>query len=165
MWVESLESEEESFEFSFEYVDEVDFDVWRKQAAEVGRSRRHLKEISKLQLRSATIDEPLSERAMQVWENDCCSWQKMVGTITSQAQYILDSKGIDMPEGLVFQGNVYRIVGGDDRLLIQASDRGEIFRLEEGLVTSNLKPEDADRFSAHITFLESRTAVPVAMER
>ena len=162
---EDLESEDESFEFSFEYVEEVDFDVWRKQAAEVGRSRRHLKEIGKLQLRSATIDEPLSERAMQVWENDCCSWQKMVGTITSQAQYILDFKGVDMPEGLVFQGNVYRIVGGDDRLTIQASDRGEIFRLENGLVTSNLKPEDADRFSAHITFLASRMAVPVALER
>ena len=83
----------------------------------------------------------------------------------AQAQYILDSKGVDMPEGLVFQGNVYRIVGRDDRLTIQASGRGEIFRLEEGLVTSNLKPEDADRFSAHITFLESRTAIPVDMER
>ena len=102
---------------------------------------------------------------MQVLENDRSSWQAMVGTITVQAQFILNSKGVDMPEGLVFQGNVYRIVGGDDRLCIQASDRGEIFRLENGLVTSNLKPEDADRFSAHITFLESRMAVPVAMER
>ena len=163
---QNLEIETETFEFTYEYVEEIttkDFDNWRKQAAEIGRSRRHLKEISKLQARSET--EPLSERAIQVRDDDHNSWQQMVGTIANQAQHILESKGITMSEGTVFQGNIYRIVGKDDQILIQASDRGEIFRLEQGNVTSNLKPEDADRFSAHIKFLEAREVLPMAMER
>ncbi len=161
-----IENENETFEFTYEYVEEItteDFDVWRKQAAEIGRSRRHLKEITKLQARSET--EPLSERAIQVRDDDRNSWQQMVGTIANQAQHILESKGITMPEGTVFQGNIYRIVGKDDQILIQAADRGEIFRLEQGNVTSNLKPEDANRFSAHIKFLEARAVMPIAMER
>lgn len=161
-----IENENETFEFIYEYVEEItteDFDNWRKQSAEIGRSRRHLKEISKLQARSET--EPLSERAIQVRDDDHNSWQQMVGTIANQAQHILESKGITMPEGTVFQGNIYRIVGNDDQILIHASDRGEIFRLEQGNVTSNLKPEDADRFSAHIKFLEARAVIPMAMER
>ena len=161
-----IEHENETFEFTYEYVEEItteDFDVWRKQAAEIGRSRRHLKEITKLQARSET--EPLSERTIQVRDDDRNSWQQMVGTIANQAQHILESKGITMPEGTVFQGNIYRIVGKDDQILIQAADRGEIFRLEQGNVTSNLKPEDANRFSAHIKFLEARAVMPMAMER
>jgi hypothetical protein len=160
------ENETEAFEFTYEYVEEItteDFDVWRKQAAEIGRSRRHLKEITKLQARSKT--EPLSERAIQVRDDDRNSWQQMVGTIANQAQHILESKGVEMREGTVFQGNIYRIVGKDEQILIHAADRGEIFRLEQGNVISNLKPEDANRFSAHIKFLEARTVIPMAMER
>ena len=107
----------------------------------------------------------LSDRAIQVRDDDRNSWQQMVGTIANQAQHILESKGITMPEGTVFQGNIYRIVGKDDQILIHSSNRGEIFRLEQGNVTSNLKPEDANRFSAHIKFLEARAVMPMAMER
>ena len=167
------ELQEDYFEYTIEYVEEEpsltteDFQTWRKQAQEIGRSHTHLKQIDKLQRQFEIEPGPLSDRAQQVRADDRQTWGAQVSTVISQAFHILESKGITTPDGKLFQGKIYQILGNDDRLSIQAIDRGEILRLEQGAVRSTLTHQDAARFSAHTKFLESRDVVPqpIAIER
>ncbi len=167
------ELQEECFEYTIEYVEEEpsmtaeDFQTWRKQAQEIGRSFKHLKQIDKLQRQFETDPVPLSDRALQVRADDQQTWSEQVSTVISQALHILEAKGMPTAKGNFFQGNIYLILGNDDRLSIQAIDRGQILRLEQGEIQSTLTHQDAARFSAHTKFLESRESVPqpIAMER
>jgi hypothetical protein len=167
------ELQEESFEYTIEYIEEEpsitaeDFQTWRKQAQEIGRSFKHLKQIDKLQRQFEADHGPLSDRALQVRDDDQKIWGEQVSAVIGQALHILESKGTPTANGNLFQGNIYQILGNDDRLSIQAIDRGEILRLEQGVIQSTLNHQDAARFSAHTKFLESRDAIPqpIAMER
>jgi hypothetical protein len=167
------ELQEESFEYTIEYIEEEpsitaeDFQTWRKQAQEIERSFKHLKQIDKLQRQFETDPTPLSDRALQVQADDQKTWGEQVSAVIGQALHILKSKGTPTAKGNLFQGNIYQILGNDDRLSIHAIDRGEILRLEQGVIQSTLNHQDAARFSAHTKFLESRDAIPqpIAMER
>ncbi len=167
------ELQAESFEYTIEYVEEEptitaeDFQTWRKQAQEIGRSYKHLKQIDKLQRQFETDPLPLSDRAQQVKADDQQTWGEQVSTVIGQALHILKSKGTPTSEGNLFQGKIYQILGNVDRLSIQAIDRGQILHLEQGEVHSTLNHQDAARFSAHTKFLESRdvTLQPIAIER
>jgi hypothetical protein len=167
------ELQEECFEYTIEYLEEEpsitaeDFQTWRKQAQEIGRSFKHLKQIDKLQRQFETDPTPLSDHALQVRADDQQTWTEQVSTVISQALHILEAKGMPTPKGNFFQGNIYLILGNDDRLSIQAINRGEILRFEQGEIHSTLTHQDAARFSAHTKFLESRDSVPqpIAMER
>jgi len=75
------ELQEESFEYTIEYVEEEkpsitaeDFQTWRKQAQEIGRSFKHLKQIDKLQHQFETNPIPLSDRAQLVRDDDQQRW-------------------------------------------------------------------------------------------
>ena len=168
------ELQEECFEYTIEYVEEEKpsittegFQTWRKQAQEIGRSFKHLKQIDKLQHQFETDPIPLSDRVQQVRDDDQQTWGEQVSTVIGQALHVLESKGAPTPDGNLFQGKIYQILGSDDRLSIQAIDRGEILRLEQGEIQSTLTHQDAARFSAHTKFLESRDAIPqpIALER
>jgi hypothetical protein len=169
------ELQEESFEYTIEYVEEEeepsitveDFQTWRKQAQEIGRSFKHLKQIDKIQHQFETDPIPLSDRAQLVRADDQQKWGEQVSAVIGQALHILESKGAPTPDGNLFQGKIYQILGNNDRLSIQAVDRGEILLLEQGEIQSTLTHQDAARFSAHTKFLESRDAIPqpIALER
>ena len=167
------ELQEECFEYTIEYVEEEasitaeDFQTWRKQAQEIGRSFKHLKQIDKLQHQFETDPIPLSDRAQLVRADDKQRWEEQVSSIIGQALHVLESKGTPTLDGNLFQGKIYQILGNDDRLSIQAIDRGEILRLEQGEIYSTLTHQDAARFSAHTKFLESRDSIPqpIALER
>ena len=167
------ELQEECFEYTIEYVEEEasitaeDFQTWRKQAQEIGRSFKHLKQIDKLQHQFETDPIPLSDRAQLVRADDKQRWEEQVSSVIGQALHVLESKGTPTPDGNLFQGKIYQILGNDDRLSIQAIDRGEILRLDQGEIHSTLTHQDAARFSAHTKFLESRDSIPqpIALER
>ena len=167
------ELQEECFEYTIEYVEEEasitaeDFQTWRKQAQEIGRSFKHLKQIDKLQHQFETDPIPLSDRAQLVRDDDQQKWGEQVSAVIDQALHILESKGTSTPDGNLFQGKIYQILGNNNRLSIQAIDRGEILRLEQGEIQSTLTHQDASRFSAHTKFLESRDFIPqpIALER
>ena len=167
------ELQEKCFEYTIEYVEEEasitaeDFQTWRKQAQEIGRSFKHLKQIDKLQHQFETDPIPLSDRAQLVRADDKQRWEEQVSSIIGQALHVLESKGTPTLDGNLFQGKIYQILGNDDRLSIQAIDRGEILRLEQGEIYSTLTHQDAARFSAHTKFLESRDSIPqpIALER
>ena len=167
------ELQKECFEYTIEYVEEEpsitaeDFQTWRKQAQEIGRSFKHLKQIDKLQHQFETDPIPLSDRDQLVRDDDQQTWGEQVSTVIGQALHILESKGMPTPDGNLFQGKIYQILGNDDRLSIQAVDRGEILLLENGEIQSTLTHQDAARFSAHTKFLESRDSIPqpIALER
>ena len=167
------ELQEECFEYTIEYVEEEasitaeDFQTWRKQAQEIGRSFKHLKQIDKLQHQFETDPIPLSDRAQLVRADDKQRWEEQVSSIIGQALHVLESKGTPTLDGNLFQGKIYQILGNDDRLSIQTTDRGEILRLEQGEIYSTLTHQDAARFSAHTKFLESRDSIPQpnALER
>ncbi len=168
------EFQEECFEYTIECVEEEepsmtaeDFQTWRKQAQEIGRSFKHLKQIDKLQRQFETDPTPLSDRAQQVRADDQKTWGEQVSAVIGQALHILESKGTPTANGNLFQGNIYQISGNENRLSIHAIDRGQILHLEQDEIHSTLTHQDAARFSAHTKFLESREAVPqpIALER
>ena len=113
------ELQEECFEYMIEYVEEeasitaAAFQTWRKQAQEIGRSFKHLKQIDKLQHQFETDPIPLSDRAQLVRDDDQQKWGEQVSAVIDQALHILESKGTPTPDGNLFQGKIYQILGNN----------------------------------------------------
>ena len=102
------ELQKEYFEYTIEYVEEEssitaeDFQTWRKQAQEIVRSFKHLKQIDILQRQFETDSLPLSDRAQQVQEDDQQRWGEQVSAVIEQARHVLKSKGTPTSDGNLF---------------------------------------------------------------
>ena len=125
-------------------IDEIQ--AWHRQAKELGRSERHLKQIEQVQ---AILQQGsgLSDRDLQVMQADKSAWEKQAQSVAATASIILEGIGVQEEESKRFDGKTYQLLLTRSSLSVTASGRGEILRLAgEEIVHSSVTNTDAERF-------------------
>jgi hypothetical protein len=134
---------------------------WSAQAVAIGRSPEYLAKIAQT-TQSAQLSGLISQKADAARCIDAEAWQAMVDGAITDARSIVEQSGTATATGQSFVGKIYRIDVSPDRLTIQAKDRGEILRVEQGaIVQAQINHQDASLFGQQVQWVKPQRGHPI----
>ena len=162
---------------------------WYRQAKEIGRSDRHLRQIE--QVGKAFIDgRSLDERDLQAIAKDQSKWTQQVQDVAAHARTILDTVGRPTDAGTLFEGKKHYTVfarddclyvlavghgilptGDDQKILpdsVIASHRGIILKMHQAEISTaatRVTATDVRRFEQFAYLVQSKQLQPVGYDR
>lgn len=137
-------------------VDPESLSQWQAQAQAIGRSPEYLAKVEET-VGAASGTGKLTPKAAEAQQIDGQAWQGMVESTIRNAEAVVATAGVPTDSGKSFTGRIYRVEQTANSLSIQAKDRGEILRVEQGTIASaKITATDAERFQQQHDYLKAR---------
>jgi predicted RNA methylase len=129
---------------------------WQEKAQAIGRSPEYLTKVGET-VTTALSTGILTAKADEARQIDGQVWLDMVQGTIKNAEAVVELAGTTTESSKSFVGKIYRVDQTSDSLSIQAKDRGEILRVEQGeIATATVTATDAEKFQQQNDYLKAR---------